>query len=284
ESGTGKELAARAIHDASARAAGPFVPVECSSLSENLFESELFGHDRGAFTGAHKDKRGLVEAAAGGTLFLDEIGDVPLHLQVKLLRLLESGLFRRVGDATPREADFRLICATNHDLEAGMAAGRFREDLYYRISAFPIRMPPLRERGADIDLLAEAILADQGPGKRLSAGALAVLRTYAFPGNVRELRNILERATLLSDEAVVDVEHLPGRVRRGEQAPRSASGAKDAGWPWGDAILPLAEVIHRYVRWAGERFDGERSDLAERLGVSERTLYRRMRASRTEPD
>ncbi|MEZ4384511.1 MAG: sigma 54-interacting transcriptional regulator [Nannocystaceae bacterium] len=279
ESGTGKELAARAIHEASARAAGPFVPVECSSLTESLFESELFGHHKGAFTGAHKDKRGLVEAATGGTLFLDEIGDVPLHLQVKLLRLLESGLFRRVGDATPHEADFRLICATNHDLEAGMAAGRFREDLYYRISAFPIRMPPLRERGKDVDLLAQAILADQGPDKRLSAGALELLRAYPFPGNVRELRNILERATLLCDEAVIELEHLPARVRRGG---RPAPGRPPAApsWPWGEAIVPLAEVVDRYVRWASDRFAGERSGLAEALGISERTLYRRMRASR----
>ncbi len=200
ETGTGKELVARAIHDASRQSGGPFVPVECSGLAENLFESELFGHKKGAFTGAYADKQGLVETANGGTLFLDEVGEIPYQQQVKLLRVLETLSFRQVGDTRSQRVDFRLICATNQDLAAMMAAGSFRPDLYYRISAFPIRLPPLRDRRADIPLVARSLLdrIDGSQRTTLSKEALIRLQGYAFPGNIRELQNMLERACLLS--------------------------------------------------------------------------------------
>ncbi len=277
ESGTGKELAAHAVHDASERRDGPFVPVECSGLTESLFESELFGHRRGAFTGAVDERRGLIEAASGGTLFLDEIGDVPRSLQVKLLRVLETGSYRRVGDSIPRKADVRLVCATHRDLDEAIREGTFRSDLYYRISAFPIRLPPLRERGGDVRLLAEALLGGRETGKTLTPEALRALERYSFPGNVRELRNVLERAVLLSDDRHIGVEHLPRHI--GGAQPE---GAGDGSWPWGEDVIPLEEVERRYLRWSARHFAGERRELAARLGLSERTLYRRLEAAKDE--
>lgn len=279
ESGTGKELAAEAIHRASHRAEGPFVPVECSGLSESLFESELFGHVRGAFTGASRRKMGLVEAAAGGTLFLDEVGDVPPALQVKLLRLLESGTYRVVGDIEARKADFRLICATHRDLASFVADGRFRNDLYYRINAFPIPMPPLRERKQDLPLLCEALL--RASGKTISPEALARLQAHPFPGNVRELRNLLERAVLLADQDMVQVRHLnldpappQALVVDGDSAVRVPVPGVPA------EVMPLAEVEARYLEWAAAHHDGDRASLAKKLGLSERTLYRKLQAVR----
>ena len=274
ESGTGKELAARAIHDASARSHGAFVPVECSGLGEALFESELFGHARGSFTGAHTRKPGLVEAATGGTLFLDEIGDVPLSLQVKLLRVLESGMYRPVGDIEARSADFRLVCATHRDLDCMVAEGSFRRDLYFRINTFPIAMPPLRQRREDIPLLCDTLLANSA--KRLSDEALRLLQQHDFPGNIRELRNIVERAVLLTDGVLIEARHLPaylGGARTSVPPPPAERG----GWPWGDELLPLEEVEQRYLRWVHETHPGDRRRLAERLGISERTLYRKLR-------
>ena len=269
ESGSGKELAAGAVHRESPRAEGPFVPVECSGLSPTLFESELFGHERGAFTGAHDRHDGLVDAAAGGTLFLDEIGDVPLEQQVKLLRLLESGTYRRVGGTALRRADFRLVCATHRDLDAMVAAGTFRADLYYRISIFPIRMPALRERGAgDIALLARAFLARRAPGVRLSPAAEAALGGWRYPGNVRELRNVIERAVLLCDGSTIELAHLPAWA--------GAAAEPEAVAPWAGEIVPLAEAERRYLAWAAERFEGDRKALAAALGIGERTLYRKL--------
>ncbi len=277
ESGSGKELAAGAVHAESAQAGGPFVPVECSGLSATLFESQLFGHERGAFTGAHARKTGLVEAAAGGTLFLDEIGDVPLEQQVKLLRLLESGTFRRVGGTEQHRADFRLICATHRDLERMVTDGAFRRDLYYRIAAFPIRMPALRERGpADIVLLAEAFLARRAPHLALSSAAAERLGRWPFPGNVRELRNVIDRAILLCDGPGIEPRHLPFGP-----APTTAP---PADWPWGDAVIPLDRVERLYLDWAKARFDGDRRALASALGLSERTLYRRLERLARAPD
>ncbi|MCB9744431.1 MAG: sigma 54-interacting transcriptional regulator [Alphaproteobacteria bacterium] len=267
ESGTGKELVSRALHDRSARAQGPFVPVECSGLAASLFESELFGHERGAFTGADRRREGLVEAARGGTLFLDEIGDVPIALQVKLLRLLETGTYRRVGGQERVRADFRLICATHRDLEGMVASGDFRRDLYYRINAFPMRLPALRERPEDINLLAEAFLEGR---RRLTPEALAALEAWSFPGNVRELRNVLERAVLLSDDAFIGRDHLPEPIRS------ATPGGRQSPWPWGASVLPLEEVERLYLRWASEK-GGTREELASRLGVSLRTLYRKLR-------
>ena len=272
ESGTGKELVAQAIHDQSPRNNNLFVPVECSGLTETLFESELFGHEKGAFTGATAAKSGLVELARGGTLFLDEIGDIPLSLQVKLLRLLETGTYRRVGGIEPRQADFRLICATHRDLREMVGTGEFRQDLYYRISVFPIILPSLRERVEDIALLAETLLQRirSGESKSLSAEALACLQRYPFPGNIRELRNILERSCLMTDGDMIQVSSLP----------EECGGRHDTAKSPDSGILSLEEVERRYLEEVNRWFKGERRDLAEQLGVSERTLFRKLQQLR----
>ncbi|HEX8988012.1 MAG TPA: sigma 54-interacting transcriptional regulator [Rhodocyclaceae bacterium] len=266
ESGVGKELAAQALHDASPRARGPFVVVDCAGMTETLIGSELFGHEKGAFTGAVARKAGLVEAAAGGTLFVDEVGDIPLSLQVSLLRLIESGTFRRVGGLEPLRADFRLVLATHRPLEQMVEDGLFRRDLYYRISAFPIRVPPLRERAEDLPLLAESLLSRVSRrGLRLHPDAMAKLARHPFPGNVRELRNVLERAALLADGDVVEARHLPEAM--GEIAYCAAAAGE---------IVTLAEAERRYLRWAVARHAGDRHALARTLGVSPRTLFRKL--------
>ena len=267
ETGTGKELVARAVHAASSRADAPFVPVDCSGLSETLFESELFGHERGAFTGAHSRKIGLIEAAAGGTLFLDEVGDIPAPQQVKLLRLLETGTFRRVGGVDALRADFRLVAATHRDLPALVEQERFRADLYYRISAFPIDLPALRERVEDIPLLVESLLARVRGERtlRLSRAALKRLMAYDFPGNVRELKNIVERASLLTDDDRIDLKHLPPEV----------VSSTSQGTQRRDSVLREAEKHALAEALAKHQHDRRR--LAAELGVSERTLYRKLR-------
>jgi DNA-binding NtrC family response regulator len=271
ESGTGKEMVARAVHQNSPRAAGPFVPVECAGLSETLFESELFGHEKGAFTGASARKVGLVESAGGGTLFLDEIGDIPLSQQVKLLRLLETGTFRRVGGIEARKADFRLVLATHRDLAAQVQAGSFREDLYYRISVFPIRLPSLRERSGDLELLTHSLLRRIAPGRELelSPGAMACLQDYPFPGNIRELRNVLERAALLADGDTLLPEHLPEQCRD-PQTPGHGHGSIP------EELVTLAENERRYLARALAACPNDRQALADRLGISKRTLFRKL--------
>ncbi len=220
ESGSGKELVAHAIHQASARHSSACVTVECSGLSESLFESELFGHEKGAFTGAVLKKKGLVEEAEGGTLFLDEIGDVPLSLQVKLLRLIETRTFRRVGGVEQKNSNFRLICATHKDLKSMVKKGLFREDLYYRISTFPIRLPTLRVRRSDIPLLVETILNRISKNRTLQVSdqVLAFFSEYFFPGNIRELRNILEYARVMADDGIIELEHLPDDIKLDKRA------------------------------------------------------------------
>jgi len=271
ESGTGKELIASAIHEASLRAGGPFVPVECSGLTETLFESELFGHEKGAFTGAVSSKVGLVEAARGGTLFLDEIGDVPLSLQVKLLRLLETGTYRRVGGIEPQKADFRLVCATHRDLRGMVDEGAFRQDLYYRLNTFPIALPPLRKRLDDLPLLIDNLLHRFATGReiKVSRQAMSCMKSYAFPGNIRELRNLIERALLLADGNLILPEHLPPECQE-------AADGKSAPTPFPEELVSLEQAEARYLRWATARFQGEKRLLAEKLGVSERTLYRKL--------
>ncbi|WP_409272276.1 sigma-54 interaction domain-containing protein [Pseudomonas sp. KCJK9111] len=263
ESGTGKELFARALHMGSPRADGPLVVVDCTSLTEALFESELFGYEKGAFTGAHQRKTGLAEAAHGGTLFLDEIGEVPLAMQVKLLRLIETGSFRPVGSLRTVHSDFRLVSATHKPLRQMVADGTFREDLYYRISGFPIRMPALRERSEDLPLLIQSLLKRiAGPSApTLGDAALDQLMMYPFPGNIRELRNILERARLFADEGVIEPEHLPEEV-----VSLPAEVRANASRP-----ADLIQVL--------SHFKGSRSELAKYLGISERTLYRRLKAA-----
>lgn len=281
ETGTGKELVARAIHEASPRKHGPFVPVECSGLTENLFESELFGHKKGAFTGAYEQKAGLVETASGGTLFLDEVGEIPLREQVKLLRVIETLNFRRVGDTQPRLADFRLICATNQDLYAMLQRGAFRPDLYFRISAFPLHLAPLRERVEDIAPIAQAILS-RVPGLEtmlLDARVLDYLQSYLFPGNIRELQNMLERAALLTNDNTLRIEHFPHHDEDdGKNNPMPATGQPGAGG--GDMddleILPLKEVERRYLSYALTKYPKDRAKLAKSLGISLRTLFRKL--------
>ncbi|NLD69218.1 MAG: sigma-54-dependent Fis family transcriptional regulator [Limnobacter sp.] len=304
ESGTGKELVAQALHAASARAARPLVPVECASLSESLFESELFGHERGAFTGATTARTGLVEAADGGTLFLDEVGDIPPGMQVKLLRLLETGTFRRVGSTELRRADLRIVSATHRALPRMVEQGRFRQDLFYRLAVFPIRLPPLRERIDDLPLLVDTLLRRVAPRRRfgVSAGALERLAGHPFPGNVRELRNLLERASLLCDGEIIEKGHIEGAL---DATPMSIGLDEGADSTPVDALrsrLPAAPVPSAAVsrgaalrklelqalreRLAAHR--GSRAELAKSLGISERSLYRKLRelksADDAEPD
>ena len=289
ESGTGKELVAQAVHEASPRAANPLVVVDCASLPETLFESELFGHERGAFTGANTSKPGLVEAASGGTLFLDEVGDIPLAMQVKLLRLLESGTYRRVGSTELRRTDVRVVSATHRDLKAMVADGRFREDLYYRLSTFPIALPALRDRADDMALLAVALLARVAPQRRmaLSAGALALLQDHPFPGNVRELRNVLERATLLADGASIDAVHVERAL--GADAPAAPTAPSQAGSVVLQALpAPSSDASLRSVERAAlqaqlKSHHGSRAELARKLGISERSLYRKLRELDDDP-
>ncbi|TXI76898.1 MAG: sigma-54-dependent Fis family transcriptional regulator [Dechloromonas sp.] len=279
ETGTGKELVAHAIHEASAREEGPFVAVDCAGMTETLFESELFGYEKGAFTGATHRKQGLVEAASGGTLFLDEIGELPLSLQVKLLRLLETGTYRRVGGLDWLPADFRLITATHRDLPAMVQAETFRRDLYFRINTFPIRTPALHERASDIPLLAESLLGrvDRKTNRRLSADAQQWLSRQRFSGNIRELRNLIERATLLADGEVIEREHLTEMADDLVAAAPSAAG--------GHAFcveqpVAMEDLEQRYLNWALSRCDGNVPQLARQIGMSTRTLYRRLQGGR----
>jgi transcriptional regulator with PAS, ATPase and Fis domain len=277
ESGTGKELFARAVHEGSPRARGPFVVVDCSGFAEALFESELFGYEKGAFTGANSRKPGLVETAQGGTLFLDEIGDVPLPMQVKLLRLIESGSYRRVGSVETQRADFRLVAATHKPLLEMVSDGRFRQDLYYRISAFPIRLPGLRERKDDIPMLVHSFLkrGDVGRGRSdvvVDPAAMATLQARSWPGNIRELRNVLERARLFADDGVIHAEHLD-LASEHPQLPSSASTPlmpQDWAGRSSKATFDLKSIAESHA--------GTRRELAEQLGWSERTLYRRLKA------
>lgn len=265
ESGTGKELFARALHLSGPRANGPLVVVDCTGLTESLFESELFGYEKGAFTGALQRKIGLAEAAHGGTLFLDEIGEVPLAMQVKLLRLIESGSFRPVGSLRTVHSDFRLISATHKPLKEMVANGTFREDLYYRISAFPIRLPSLRERVEDLPLLIDSLLQRMAGAQapRVDPQAMRWLSLHTYPGNIRELRNILERARLFADDGLIRAEHLPDDVKPDNATAGQSQRRKK------DHLGQLAQAL--------QAFEGSRSELAQQLGMSERTLYRRLR-------
>jgi len=276
ESGTGKECVAAAIHQGSRRAAGPFVRVSCSSLNENLLESELFGHVRGAFTGAVRDRRGRFQEAHGGTLLLDEIGDVSPAVQVKLLRVIEQRELERVGESVPIRVDVRLLCATHRDLKALVQEGKFRADLYFRLAVFPIRIPPLRERIGDLPRIAEAHLrrlmlegAVLSPG--LTPAAIDALRAYAWPGNVRELQNALEFAALRAGDQFIEVAHLPEDLRG--PAP-TAQGEGGEARP-ASADEPLDRVRVEAVL---DACGWNRSEAARRLGVSRVTLWKRLKA------
>jgi two-component system response regulator HydG len=270
ESGTGKELVARALHVASRRGERAFVPVNCAAVTETLLESELFGHARGAFTGASRARRGLFEEAHGGTLFIDEIGETSPGFQAKLLRALQEGEIRRVGESAPVQVDVRVIAATNQDLRTAILAKRFREDLYYRLAVVPIRIPPLRERREDVPLLAvhflERFVKRTGSARILTAEAAARLIEHDWPGNVRELENVIEQAAALA----------PGTEIRAADVQIERHGA-----PGADALRTLAAAVEdaerRAIEAALARSGGDLRKVARELGVSGTTLWRKMK-------
>ncbi len=278
ESGTGKDLVARAIHAESERREQPFVPVNCASVPTELLESEFFGHAPGAFTGARGSRRGLFAAADGGTLFLDEISEMPLGLQAKLLRVLEDHRIRPVGSDTEQAVDVRVIAATNRDPEEAVAQKVLREDLFYRLEALSLQLPPLRERGDDLELLAGRFLARlcAQQGKRdmvLSEDAVDCLRAYRFPGNVRELLNALERAVTFADGRVIRPRHLPRRVTDGTR-PDSNPGAPPGVDTHDQPTLQQVEL--RYIRQVLDQVGGNKREASRVLGIGRRTLYRRL--------
>jgi DNA-binding NtrC family response regulator len=276
ESGTGKELVAQAIHEHSLRAQRPFVPIHCGALPREVLESELFGHEKGAFTGAVAAKPGLVELADGGTLFLDEIGEMEPDSQVKLLRALETGTFFRVGGTRPRRVDVRIVAATNRDLAEAMRHGEFRQDLYYRINTIAVALPPLRDRREDIALLARHFVERNAAYgvKRLSAPALAVLESYAWPGNVRELQHAIERAVILGKGDEILPEDLPPEVAAGG-AP-STSAAPAAG--------SLEGMERQHIITTLRQVGGHRGKAAALLEIDPKTLYRKILAYRITPE
>jgi two-component system response regulator HydG len=282
ESGTGKELLARAIHENSARASRPFVPINCAAIPESILEAELFGYEKGAFTGATARREGRFEAAHGGTLFLDEIGDMSRHVQVKLLRVLQEGEIERLGGggrAIP--IDIRLVTATNVDLQRAVREGRFREDLYYRLNVVPVHVPPLRDRREDVPLLAQHFiqLYAEKNGKTItgcSRRALEVMSDYAWPGNVRELENALERAVVLSRESSIGEDDLPREVR--DAAGASVAGTSGGGGPQLTFSIgtPLAEIEMRVITETLRQTKGDKRLAAKLLGIATRTIYRRL--------
>jgi DNA-binding NtrC family response regulator len=288
ESGTGKELFARALHALSPRADGPFVAINCAAIPENLLETELFGHEKGAFTGASARKPGRFELAHRGTLFLDEIGDLPLGLQAKILRALEEKRFERVGGTVSLHVDTRVVAATNRNLKAGVASRTFREDLYFRLSVFPITIPPLRERSADVEILARHFVDKfcRDLNKKallLSPAALEELRAYPWPGNVRELQNCIERAVILSDDDTIHPRHLnlsfrPSAAEGRPAAPSSPWEAIDLAGTLSEAVRRVTgEVERRKVEQALKDAGGDRQRAAEVLQISYKALMQKQR-------
>ena len=283
ETGTGKEMVAKLLHARSRRRKRPFVVVECAALQESLLQSELFGHERGAFTGAEKAKPGLFEVAHGGTLFLDEIGEVSLATQVKLLRVLDAATFRHVGGTQEIHVDVRVLAATNRDLGAMVRQGLFREDLYYRLRTLTISVPALRDRLEDIDLLADHFVARFNQrfavARRLGDEARALLRRHTWPGNVRELLHAIEAAIVVCDGTEIAAEHFPVLLAR--QAPSTGSGqAPSTGSGQGTAAPPstLRQAEREHIAQALHASEGRRAQAARLLGISERNLYRKIRA------
>lgn len=272
ESGTGKEMVARAIHDLSPRSGKPFIAVNCSAIPASLMESEIFGHEKGAFTGADSRRQGCFELADGGSLFLDEVGELPVELQAKLLRVLEEGTLRRLGGRSEIRVDVRVISATNRDLKAELKAGQFREDLYFRLNVFHIELPPLKERREDIPLLVQHFIERfRGEsGKKVqgvSGTALDVLQGYAWPGNIRELRNSIERAVILCESDLIEREHLP---------PEMAGATAEGTMLKLSLGMPLREVEKEYILGSLRRNGGNKARTAEILGISEKTLYNKL--------
>jgi DNA-binding NtrC family response regulator len=282
ESGSGKEVVARSVHDLSRRRQRPFLAVNCGAISHNLIESEIFGHEKGAFTGADAQHQGFFERAHGGTLFLDEITEMPLELQVKLLRVLETGTFMRVGSTQQREADVRVIAATNRSPTQAVAEHRLREDLYYRLNVFPIELPPLRDRVEDVPLLARHFLEDisqrEGRVRRLGAAAIEALQAYRWPGNVRELRNVVQRAYVMADGDEIDAEWLPCNAG----APLAPDAGRAPATPAVPSlVLPLgvsmAEAEKQLILATFRHFDQHKERTAAVLGISIKTLYNRLK-------
>jgi DNA-binding NtrC family response regulator len=287
ESGTGKELAAQAVHAQSLRRDGPFVPLHCAALPRETLESELFGHERGAFTGAHAPKKGLYEEADGGTLFLDEVGEIPPEMQVKLLRVLETGTFYHLGATKPRRADVRIVAATNRDLAREVREGRFREDLYYRLNTIVVTLPPLRERPEDILALARHFLeAYSNLGRKtLSPRAEASLQRYGWPGNVRELQHAIQRSLILSPRDVIEPEDLPMDVQVGAPGapappPPGGAGTHPQGSPGPPAPpgapFSLEELEKQHILAVLAQVNGHRGKAAALLGIDPKTLYRKL--------
>jgi DNA-binding NtrC family response regulator len=273
ESGTGKERVARALHERSARARGPFVAISCAALPETLLEAELFGHEKGAFTDAHRERKGRFELAQGGTLFLDDIDDMPLSVQVKLLRVLQERTFERLGSEESRKLDIRVVAATKKPLKDLVREGRFREDLFYRVHVVPVRIPPLRERGGDVPLLLQHMVERHGKGRpyRVSGPTQNLLERYPWPGNVRELENAVQRAIALAGDALeLRKEHLLPLDTRWRGATEPA-----------DEVRPLREVLREtevaHVRRALESTGGHRTQTAELLGISRKVLWEKLR-------
>ncbi len=277
ETGTGKELVARRIHDLSQRASMPFVAVNCGALPENLVESELFGHRKGAFTGADAPRKGLIEVANGGTLFLDEMGELDKTMQVKLLRFLESGEVRRVGENEAFHVDVRIVCATNRDLSQMVEQGTFREDLFFRVNTFEIHLPPLRERKDDIPELAQALLARhlkrrEAPAGILAPATLEVLKQHEWTGNIRELANALEHAVILSDGQAIQPEDLPDGVG----SPSHRASAPESLPMWGGQGKTLREIEMDVIYQALDRHHGDKPKAAAELGIALKTLYNKL--------
>jgi DNA-binding NtrC family response regulator len=282
-SGTGKELVARALHDLSPRAGGPFVAVECAALSASLLESELFGYKKGAFTGAYKDTVGRFEAADGGTLFLDEISEIDASTQVKLLRVIESRTFQRVGDSEDIKTDIRIVAATNRDLRRYVAEGKFREDLYYRLNVIDIHLPALKDRPGDVALLTDRFLrefssANGMDAKSVDAGAMKALESYPWPGNVRQLRNVIEKTVILSGGETITVEDLPPEITgyAGDAPSEDVPAHAVAGDGNPRAPDRLKDVEKASILAELERCGGNKSKAAEALGISRRTLHRKL--------
>ena len=280
ESGSGKELVARAIHKESARVGGPFLPVNCAGIPEHLLESEFFGHVAGSFTGARKDRQGLFAEAEGGSLLLDEISEIPLFLQAKLLRILQDGKLRRVGENREYQVDVRVLAATHRAIEEEVRLGHFREDLFFRLETFTLQVPPLRERGEDIELLAarflhQFALALDKKVKGFSLRALELITNYPFPGNVRELRNAVERAVTFTPGSWIHVEHLPARIRNYQPGTEESSDLYGLASKK-EKLLSMAEVERRYIRHVLEEVGGNKRRAAAILGIGRRTLYRRL--------
>ena len=277
ESGTGKTVLAAAIHNQSKRSGAPFLKVNSGAIPENLVESELFGHEQGAFTGAIRRKEGLFEVAEGGTVFLDEIGDLPLGMQVKLLSAIEERRFMRVGGTRPILCDVRIIAATHRDLEEAIRDGSFREDLYYRVNVFPVTIPPLRERPEDIPLLVEHFLKRKGwDPSRIRPETLRLLAGHLFPGNIREMENLIERALILAEGAPLAPEHFPS-LRR----PEPAQDERLPEIP--DEGVSMEELERRYILAALAKAGGNKSKAAALLGMTRRTLYSRMQRHGIQP-